>query len=116
MAYKDGSTYDVKLTDSKGNPIVNAVVKFTICNRTYNIKTKSDGIAKLAIGLNKGVYNVTASFNNTYYRYVETTNTITVTSRTSITAHDINMTYKDGTTYDVQLVDGNGNPIAQSGV
>ena len=33
-------------------------------------------------------------------------------SGTSIVAHDINMTHKDGTSYDVQIVDENGNPFA----
>ena len=33
-------------------------------------------------------------------------------SKTSIAAHDINMTHKDGSTYDVQIVDDNDNPVA----
>ena len=32
-------------------------------------------------------------------------------NNTSIVAHDINMTYKDGTTYDVQIVDEDDNPV-----
>ena len=34
----------------------------------------------------------------------------------NIVAEDVNMTYQDGTSYNVQLVDVNGNAVAQSGV
>lgn len=33
-------------------------------------------------------------------------------SKTSIVAHDVNMTHKDGSTYNVQIVDDNDNPVA----
>ena len=33
----------------------------------------------------------------------------------SIVAEDVNMFYKDGTSYDVQLADGEGNPVAMAG-
>ncbi len=116
MGYKDGSSFEVKLVDNKGNSMVNAIIKFTICNRSYDIKTNSDGIAKLQINLPKGEYDITASFVDANYQYVETNNRITVNSPTSIVANDVNMTYKDGTSYDVQLIDGKGNPLALSGV
>ena len=47
---------------------------------------------------------------------VSTNNTIVVNKpEMSISAEDINMTYKDGTAYTVQLVDSDGNPIALAG-
>ena len=46
------------------------------------------------------------------YGEVEINNTIVVNEPDwSITADDVNMTYKDGSSYDVQLVDGNGVPL-----
>ena len=116
MTYKDGSKYEVKLLDSNGKAIVNAPVKFIICNTSYYVKTDSNGISKLPINLGKGEYTITASFGDNNYQYVETTNNIKVILKSSITANDINMTYRDGTSYDVQLVDDGGNPIALSGI
>ena len=47
---------------------------------------------------------------------VEITSTVVVVKpEITIVANDINMTYKDGTSYDVQLIDGNGNPRAIAG-
>ena len=116
MYYKDGSAYEVSLVDNNGRPIVNEVVKFTICSVTYNIKTNSDGIAKLPINLRVGEYIITAAFGDSCYDYVRVTNTISVNVKASIKADDVNMTYKDGTSYDVQLIDDDGNSLAVPGV
>lgn len=116
MYYKDGSAYEVSLVDNNGRPIVNEVVKFTICSVTYNIKTNSDGIAKLPINLRVGEYVITAAFGDSCYDYVRVTNTISVNVKASIKADDVNMTYKDGTSYDVQLIDDDGNSLAVPGV
>ena len=91
-------------------------VKFTICSVTYNIKTNSDGIAKLPINLRVGEYIITAAFGDSCYDYVRVTNTISVNVKASIKADDVNMTYKDGTSYDVQLIDDDGNSLAVPGV
>ena len=69
----------------------------------------------MPINLRVGQYTITASFSDVNYQSVQITNTITVNLKAFITASDINMTYKDGTSYDVQLVDSAGNPIAKSG-
>ena len=115
MTYKDGSSYEVKLVDNNGNAMVNAIVKITINTKTYNVKTDAKGIAKMPINLKAGQYTITARFDDPNYQSVSITNTVTVNLKSYISASDVNMSYKDGTTYDVQLVDGNGNPLAISG-
>ena len=117
MSYKDGSVYSVTLTDANGNALANTYVKITIGTTTYNRKTDENGVANLPINLPLGQYDVTAKFDgDSKYDSVEITNTITVNKpQMSIVAEDVNMFYKDGTSYDVQLADGEGNPVAMAG-
>ena len=117
MSYKDGSVYSVTLTDANGNALANTYVKITIGTTTYNRKTDENGVADLPINLPLGQYDVTAKFDgDSKYDSVEITNTITVNKpQMSIVAEDVNMFYKDGTSYDVQLTDGEGNPVAMAG-
>ena len=115
--YKGGSKYNVTLTDENGNALSNCVVKITVLGKTYNIKTDSKGVASLPINLAVGNYTVSAEFEgNSKLAPVEIINTISVVKpEIAIIANDINMTYKDGTCYNVQLVDKNGNPYAIAG-
>ncbi len=115
--YKGGSKYNVTLTDENGNALSNCVVKITVLGKTYNIRTDSKGVASLPINLAVGNYTVSAEFGgNSKLAPVEIINTISVVKpEIAIVANDINMTYKDGTCYDVQLIDRNGNPYAIAG-
>jgi len=113
MSYKDGSVWAVTLTDAKGNALSGATVTFGINGATYNVKADADGVAKLPINLAIGTYDVTATLNNANYEAEPITNTVNVTDYDAeLVAGDINMTYKDGTAYEVQLVDGEGNNIS----
>ena len=115
--YRSGSKYNVTLTDENGNALSNCVVKITVLGKTYNIKTDSKGVASLPINLAVGNYTVSAEFGgNSKLAPVEIINIISVVKpEIAIVANDINMTYKDGTCYDVQLIDRNGNPYAIAG-
>ena len=116
MGYRDGSSYKINLTDFKGNPIANVNVKFIIGQACYNVKTDSNGTASLAINLYLGNYTIQASISDSKYELANITNSITVnTDNLNIAATDVNMTYMDGTSYDVQLVDAEGRPIQLSG-
>ena len=117
MTYKDGSAYSVTLTDADGNALANKVVKITIGTKTYDRKTDENGVASLPINLKVGSYDVSVKFEgDTYFDEVEISSTISVAKpELSLVAEDINMTYKDGTSYNVQLVDGQGNPYAVAG-
>ena len=111
MTYKDGSAFEVQLVDQYGNPFAkaNEAVNITIDGRTYARLTNESGVAKIIINLGAGIYPVTAQYGNTIVN-----NVVTVNNRLSIVACDLNMSYRDGSAYMVQLVDSNGNPYAQA--
>ena len=116
MDYKDGSSYKVNVVGADGNAVTNIKVKFTVKGKDYNIKTDSNGVAELPINLKVGNYTITATVNDANYESNNINNSIVVTaSNLAIVANDVNMTYKDGTAYEVQLVDSQGNPVALAG-
>ena len=61
MNYKDGSAWNVTLTDAEGNVMADTYVKLTVAGKTYTRKTNSDGVVSLPINLGVGNYTVSAS-------------------------------------------------------
>ena len=113
MSYKDGSAYAVTVTDAKGAVLAGTTVKFTFGTKSYNIKTDANGVAALPINVKIGEYTVKAVVDDDKYTSEEVTNTVAVTEYDAVlVANDINMTYKDGTNYEVQLTTADGTPIA----
>ena len=114
MFYKDGSSFKATLKDNKGKAIANTAIKFIILGRAYTVETDANGVASLAINLKQGTYDISTKFEgNNKFNAVEVTNTITVKdSGMSISANDVNMVYKDGSSYDVQLIDSKNLPVA----
>ena len=79
MNYRDGTSYDVTLTDPSGTPIANSIVKITVVGKTYSIRTNENGVASLPINLAVGTYDISAKFEgNGQYSDVEIANTIVV--------------------------------------
>ena len=64
MTYKDGTKYNVQLTDKDNRPITLAgeIIKITLEEKEYIIKTDELGIASLPINLNIGKYKISAKF------------------------------------------------------
>ena len=117
MNYKDGSEYVNYLVDLNGKPISNTFVKFTILGKSYSVKTDVNGVAKLPISLNVGEYGVNAIVVDSKYESEEISNSITIKEYdAAIVASDVEMTYKDGTSYEAQLIDGEGNAISVAGL
>ena len=118
MNYKDGSAWSVTLTDADGNLMANTYVKLTVAGKTYTHKTGSDGVVSLPINLAVGNYTVSASFDgSSNLGAVEINRTVVVNPPVyDLVAEDVNMTYQDGTSYNVQIADAQGNPVAQAGV
>ena len=112
MTYRDGSAYMVQLVDQYGNPYAkaNEAINITIAGKTYTRYTNDEGVVKITINLAAGTYDVTAQYGDTILNNVVTVN------RYNIVASDVNMTYKDGSAYMVQLVDGNGDNVAKANV
>ncbi|WP_407453475.1 right-handed parallel beta-helix repeat-containing protein, partial [Methanobrevibacter sp.] len=114
MAYRDGSAWAVTLTDADANPIANAVVKVGILGKVYNRKTDADGVASLPINLISGTYAINATFDGDGdYESSFADATVTVNRAVAVlTGYDLEMTYKDGSSWIVALSDADGNAIA----
>ena len=104
--YRNDSQYIVRLQEYD---ISNQKVTFNINGVFYERYSNEDGFVKLNINLNPGEYIITAEFNG-----CRVSNKITVLP--ILNATDLRMQYKDGSTFNVTLVDGQGNPLANAGV
>lgn len=108
MYYRDGTNYIITLKNTKGSPLINVDVTFTIDGENYTRATNKDGIASITINLPEGVYSITAT-----YRNVSTTNKIIVKDyEPVITGSDVEMYYRDGTNYTITLKNTQGTPIS----
>lgn len=56
--------YIIHLIEYNGIPMPNRVVSVKFNNKEYFITTNDDGIAKLLLNLNKGLYTITATYKN----------------------------------------------------
>ena len=75
----------------------------------YERKTDENAIARLNINLAPGEYIITSIFGG-----FMVSNKITVLP--ILEAEDLVMQYRDGSTFDVILLNGQGNPLANAGV
>ena len=104
--YRNESQYVVKIIDGEGNPVgAGESVTFNINGALYERKTNASGYAKLNINLQPGNYIITAMYGG-----CNVANNITV--KPVLNAKDVSMRYRDGSRFEVSLVDGRGNPYA----
>ncbi|WP_157064624.1 Ig-like domain repeat protein [Methanobrevibacter millerae] len=112
MYYRDGTNYTITLKNTKGAPLINVDVTFTIDGENYTRSTNSQGIASITINLPEGTYTITATYKN-----ASTTNKIVVKDyEPVITGSDIEMYYRDGTNYTITLKNTQGTPISNADV
>ena len=115
LYFKNGTSYNVKLTDIDGNVLTNQIVSFLINGKLYNRTTGSNGIASININLGAGKYTVVASYaGSSMYGSSSVTSLVEVLS--TISANDVVKFYKNGTQYYAKFVDGNGNPLINTEV
>ena len=106
LYYCNGTGYEAKFTDSTGKALANTNVTFNINGVFYTRTADANGVARLSINLLPGTYIITA------YNPVtgeQTSNTVKVLP--VLTATDLSMKYGDGSTFNANLVDGQGKPI-----
>lgn len=104
--YKNESRYTLRLLGSDGNPVGAGVsVEFNINGRFYTRQSDENGYVGMNINLIPGDYIVTANYNG-----LRASNAIHVLN--VLSGRDVNMEYKDGTQYEVKLLDGQGRPYA----
>ena len=77
----------------------------------YNRTTNENGTAKLNINLPPGEYILTAIDPLTGLQM-----SYNITVLPTLIATDLEMSYKDGSTFNVTVLDGHGNPLANAAV
>lgn len=109
--FKNETQYLVTVLDDQGNPLANSTVIFTINGRNYTRTTNASGIAKMNINLVAGKHVVAAKSlrnNDTTFNFA--------TVLPTISGNNVVKYYRNGTQYYVNVVDGQGNPLANSPV
>ena len=104
--YKNASQFTFRLLDNQGNPVgagVSAIIN--INGVFYTRTTDANGYITLNINLNPGTYIATIEYNG-----LSLANTIKVLP--ILEAKDLRMKYRDGTKFEVKLLDGQGKPYA----
>ena len=73
--YGQAGAFEAKLVDGQGKPYAGQKISFNINGVFYERTTNADGIAKLNINLQAGVYIITSTFGQ-----ASTSNKVTVTA------------------------------------
>lgn len=108
--YRNASQYWIKVLDDTGNPAkANETVTFNINGVFYNRTTNASGYVNLNINLPPGDYIITAE-----YKGCSVSNNIKVKS--ILSAEDLTKKYGAPDQFKVKLVDGEGNPLANTNV
>ena len=101
--YRNETQYTVKVVGNNGEALANRTVKFNINGVFYYRVSNSQGIAKLNLNLQPGNYIITAEYDS-----CRVSNNITVLS--VLQSNDMSMSYRDGSTFNVKVLNGQGNP------
>ncbi|AMD17241.1 hypothetical protein TL18_03910 [Methanobrevibacter sp. YE315] len=104
--YGSGNQYFAIFSDSKGKVLANTDVKFTIGDKSITVKTMANGIARLNINIDQGVYQIS------------TVNPVTGEANTNrlfvfnylMVNKDVTKYYHDSNYYKVRAFDVNGKP------
>ena len=103
--YRNATQYTAKIIGDDGKAVgAGETVNFNINGVFYQRQTDANGIVQLNINLNPGNYIITAE-----YKECMVANHIKVLP--ILNASDLTMTYRDGTQFKVNLVDGQGKPF-----
>jgi hypothetical protein len=102
--YKNGTQFVVKVLNKNGTPATGTNITFNI-NGVYYSRPVVNGTAQLSINLNPGEYIITTS-----YEGYEVGNNISI--KPTLITEDLSMNYKDGSTFNATVLDGQGKPLA----
>ena len=113
MYYKDGSKFNVTLTDLNSVPMANETVTFNINGLSYNRTTNENGVAGLNINLWPGTYKISYSYSDVDAAdYNEGLNTIVVSKIPAyISTNDLKFFYSDRKPFTATLTDAKKNPL-----
>ena len=104
--YRNASQYTVKIIGDDGKAVGKGIdVKFNINGVFYTRTTNESGIAKLNLNLQPGDYIITAEYGD-----CKVSNNIKILP--VLSASDLKMSYRDGSSFKAKLLDGKGIPLA----
>ena len=107
--YMNASSFQATIYDKNGSLAVNKNVTFNINGVFYTRTTDENGVASLAINLRPGEYIIT-----TIYEELDIGNNVVVLP--TLVTSDLNMTYRDGSKFTAQTLDGQGKPLVNQNV
>ena len=113
MKFKDGSYFKVTLKQLN-KPLSNKTVRFSLNDVMYTAKTNSKGVAKLAVGkLSPGDYVIKYSSGKIGSKtYAKCTSKISISKLdANLIVKNLNMKYKDGSSFKATAKDMNGKPL-----
>ncbi len=109
--FRNASQFYIALIDGNGQLVSGMNITMNINGVFYDRLTNKSGIAKLNINLEPGEYILTAIDPLTGLMM-----SYNITVLPVLTASDMEMTYLDGSTFNVKLVDGEGNPLSGASI
>ena len=109
--FRNASQFLISLIDGEGNTVAGINITMNINGVFYNRTTNENGTAKLNINLAPGEYILTAIDPLTGLMM-----SYNITVLPTLNATDLEMTYKDGSTFNVTVLDGQGKALANAKV
>ena len=120
IKYGENRVYEVAVRDVNNNPVKNVEVSIGIGSDEYEVVTNDDGIAKLLLDLNIGLYNISYSVNNPNYISASDSSAILVVDddkiSTKINSNDVGTYDNETINLTCILTDSLNNPISSSEV
>ena len=107
--YMNASSFQATIYDKNGSLAVGKNVTFNINGVFYTRTADENGVVSLAINLRPGEYIIT-----TIYEELDIGNNIVVLP--TLVTSDLNMTYRDGSKFTAQTLDGQGKPLVNQNV
>ena len=101
--YKNTASYFATFYDKSGKLLKNTNVKLKINSKTYTVKTNSKGVAKLAIDLKPGKYNIISTNSKTSESVTKT-----VTIKSVIETSDLTFNETDTGKFNVKILNSYG--------
>ena len=107
--YKNDTQYKATFFDGEGNPLIAQKIPISINGGDYSRTTNQNGTITFPINLNAGNYTISVTNPSTN----ETaSNKVTVLS--TLKSDDLVKTYRNDTQYEILVMDGQGNPLANT--
>jgi len=108
--YGGSQRLSVTMSDNAGNPISGETIIILINGVKYNRTTDSEGLASIALNLNRGDYAVEISYLGND-KYAPESITVNVFVKDTIFGENLTKVYRNDSQYYATFLDVNGNPL-----